>query len=68
MKQNVGTIDKVIRLLIAAIIVVLYFFTDMIPGTLGIVLLIFAGVFTLTSLVGFCPIWTIFKFTTTQKK
>jgi hypothetical protein len=68
MKQNVGTIDKVIRLLIAAIIVVLYFFTDMIPGTLGIVLLIFAGVFTLTTLIGSCPLYSIFKFTTTQKK
>jgi hypothetical protein len=68
MKKNVGIIDKVIRLLIAALIIILYFFTDLIPGTLGIVLLVFAGVFVLTSLLNFCPIWAIFKLSTAKKE
>ncbi|MBN2272875.1 MAG: DUF2892 domain-containing protein [Bacteroidales bacterium] len=56
MKKNMGTIDKVIRILIAIAIAVLYF-TDLISGTLAVVLLILAGVFVLTSLVSFCPLY-----------
>ena len=63
MKKNMGTADKVIRILIAALIAVL-FFTDVISGTLGIVLLILAGIFVLTSLVSFCPLYTIFGWKT----
>ena len=54
-----GTIDKAVRVTIAAIIAILYF-TNVITGTLGIVLLILAGVFALTSLISFCPIYRIF--------
>ena len=63
MKKNMGTADKVIRILIAALIAVL-FFTDVISGTLGIVLLILAGIFVLTSLISFCPLYTIFGWKT----
>ncbi|MFW6351104.1 MAG: YgaP family membrane protein [Bacteroidota bacterium] len=56
MKKNMGSADKIIRILIAAIIAVLYF-TNVISGTLGIVFLILAGVFVLTSLVSFCPLY-----------
>ena len=59
MKKNMGTIDKLIRLTIAAIIVVLYYLGT-ISGTLGIVLLVLAGVFVLTSIISFCPLYTIF--------
>lgn len=59
MKKNMGTADRVIRVLIAAVIAVLYFM-KMIPGTLGIVLLILAGVFVLTSLISFCPLYAPF--------
>lgn len=59
MKKNMGAADRMIRVIIAAIIGVLYF-TNVILGTLGIVLLVFAGVFLLTSLVGFCPLYTPF--------
>lgn len=58
MKKNMGTIDKLIRLAIAAVVVVLYYM-GIIPGTLGIVLLVLAGVFVLTSLISFCPLYTI---------
>ena len=63
MKKNMGTIDKVVRVAVAAIIAILYF-TNVLTGTLGIVLLILAGVFVLTSLISFCPIYRIFGFST----
>ena len=67
MKKNMGTIDKVVRVTIAAIIAILYF-TNIITGTLGIVLLILAGVFALTSLISFCPIYSIFGLSTCPVK
>jgi hypothetical protein len=67
MKKNMGTIDKAVRVTIAAIIAILYF-TNVITGTLGIVLLILAGVFALTSLISFCPIYSIFGLSTCPVK
>jgi hypothetical protein len=58
MKKNMGNIDKAIRLILAIIFVILYF-TNVVTGTLGIVLLIFAAVFTLTSIIGFCPLYPL---------
>lgn len=51
-----GMADKIIRLVIAALIAVLYF-TGTISGITGIILLIVAGVFILTSLIGSCPLY-----------
>jgi len=59
MKKNMGNADKIIRFVLAAIIAVLYF-TGTVTGTLGIMLLIVAGVFVVTSLVNFCPLYTLF--------
>lgn len=67
MKPNMGTTDKIIRLAVAALVAVLYF-TNVIQGTLGIVLLIFAGVFVLTSLISFCPLYPLFGMNTSKKK
>ena len=67
MKTNMGTIDKVVRIVIALIFIGLYF-TNVITGTLGIVLLVLAGVFILTSLVGFCPLYLPFGIRTGGKK
>jgi hypothetical protein len=58
MKSNMGTVDKTIRLIIAVIIGVLYF-KGIITGTLGIVLLVLAGVFVITSFISFCPLYTM---------
>lgn len=63
MKKNMGMADKIIRIMIAALITVLYF-TNIISGALAIVLLIFAGVFVATSLLGFCPLYTLFGWNT----
>ena len=56
MKKNMGTVDKVIRILVAVVIAVL-FFTNVITGILGIVLLVLAGVFVTVSLISFCPLY-----------
>ena len=67
MKKNMGTIDIAIRLVIAAIVVILYF-THVISGTIAIILLIFAGVFIMTSLLSFCPLYLPFRINTRSKK
>jgi hypothetical protein len=67
MKKNMGTADRIIRIIIAVAIAIL-FFTDVISGTLGIVLLILAGIFLLTSLVSFCPLYAPFGLRTCPPK
>ncbi|WP_188443345.1 YgaP family membrane protein [Planktosalinus lacus] len=67
MKKNMGTADRIIRVIIAAIVGVLYF-TGTISGTLGIVLLVLAGVFVLTSLISFCPLYAPFGIKTCPMK
>ena len=67
MKKNMGIIDITIRLVIAALVIVLYF-THVISGILAIVLLIFAGIFILTSILGFCPLYLPFGISTRSKK
>ena len=58
MKKNMGNIDRIVRVAIAAIFVTL-FFTNVVTGVLGYVLLGLAGVFVLTSAVSFCPLYTL---------
>jgi hypothetical protein len=67
MKKNMGTADRIIRVIIAASVGVL-FFTGTISGTLGIVLLVLAGVFVLTSLISFCPLYAPFGIRTCSVK
>jgi hypothetical protein len=67
MKKNMGLVDKVVRILIALVIGIL-FFTNVISGTLGIILLILAIVFLLTSLISFCPLYIPFGIKTNKDK
>ena len=67
MKKNMGTVDKVIRVLVAVIVLVLYF-THVISGTLAVILLILAGVFIVTSLIGTCPLYLPFGLNTGKKE
>lgn len=67
MKPNMGNVDKAIRILVAVIIVALYF-TEQLSGTTAIVLLIFAGVFILTSFMSFCPLYLPFGISTRKNK
>ncbi|CAN5354658.1 DUF2892 domain-containing protein [soil metagenome] len=67
MKRNMGNVDRTVRFIVAAIVAVLYF-THVITGTLAIVLLVLAGIFVLTSLVSFCPLYSLFGFNTCPAK
>jgi len=58
MKKNMGGTDKFVRILLAIAVAVLYF-TGTISGVLGILLLVFAAVFLITSFISFCPLYTI---------
>lgn len=66
MKHNVGSADKIVRFLIAAVVAVLYF-TNTISGTVAIVLGIIAIVMVLTSFISFCPLYGIFRINTIKK-
>jgi hypothetical protein len=67
MKANMGGADRIIRILIAVVAAVLYF-TGTISETIGIVAMVIAGVFLLTSLISFCPLYTIFGISTCPAK
>ncbi len=54
-----GSTDRLLRI-VAAIVIAALYFTGVLHGTLGIVLLVLAGVFVLTSFVGFCPLYLPF--------
>ena len=67
MKKNMGTIDRVIRILVAVVIIALYFMGE-ISGTAAIVLLAFAAVFILTSFMSVCLLYLPFGLSTIGKK
>lgn len=67
MKRNMGNADRIFRLLVAAVIAVLYFL-HVISGTVAIVLLVIAGIFLLTSLVSVCPLYSLFGISTCPVK
>lgn len=67
MTKNMGLADRIIRIIIAAIVGILYF-TGTISGTIGIVLLVLAGVFVLTSIISFCPLYAPFGIKTCKIK
>lgn len=63
MKKNMGTIDRIIRIILALLFVILYF-TGIIKGILGIILLVLSGIFLITSILAFCPLYLPFKIST----
>ncbi len=67
MKKNMGSADKIIRIILAIVVGVLYYM-GIITGTLGIVLLVFAAIFVITSFVSFCPLYAPFGISTACKK
>ena len=67
MKKNMGGTDRIIRLVLAAVFGYLYF-SGTVTGTLGIVLAVLGAVFVLTTLVGFCPLYTLVGINTCPAK
>ncbi|MCK5640076.1 MAG: DUF2892 domain-containing protein [Gammaproteobacteria bacterium] len=66
MKKNMGTLDRIIRTILALGIMALYF-TGNISGTLAIILGIITVIFLLTSIISFCPAYLPFKISTCDK-
>lgn len=66
MTKNMGMLDRTLRTIVALAVAALYFMGRL-PGTLGIVLLVFAGVFLVTSFVSFCPVYTLLGISTGKK-
>lgn len=67
MKKNMGSVDRIIRIILAAVFAVLYF-THTVSGTLGIVLLVLGGVFLFTSVISFCPLYALVGLNTCPAK
>jgi hypothetical protein len=67
MKKNMGSADRIVRLIVALVIAVLYF-TNVVAGTLGIILLVVAAIFALTSFISFCPLYAPFGLSTCKTK
>ena len=67
MKTNVGSIDRVLRVLIAVAASILYF-TETVEGTLGYIVLAVGAIMLLTALIGFCPIYSIVGLSTCKTK
>lgn len=67
MKKNMGMVDRVVRIILAIVFAVLYF-TNVVTGTWGYILLALAAIFLLTSLISFCPLYLPFKLNTGKKE
>lgn len=67
MKKNVGTTDKIVRIILAIVFAAL-FLTGTVKGTLGIVLLVLGVILVATSLVSFCPLYLPFRLNSARKK
>ncbi|GMN06489.1 DUF2892 domain-containing protein [Croceitalea sp. MTPC5] len=67
MKKNMGGTDRIVRFVIALIVLALYYF-EVIGGTLAYVLLALSVIFVLTSFVSFCPLYSIFGLSTCKVK
>ncbi|UEG50128.1 DUF2892 domain-containing protein [Ferruginibacter lapsinanis] len=67
MRKNMGNADRIIRIIVAIVISLLYS-THIISGTFGMILLVLGGVFLVTSLISFCPLYTLLGINTCKKK
>lgn len=67
MNHNMSTADRIIRLIVAAIIVFLYL-NHNIEGTMGMIFIVIAVVFALTSFISFCPLYSLFGLSSKKKR
>lgn len=67
MKANMGSADRIIRIILAVVMGVLYF-QGIVTGVLGIVLVVAAVIFAFTSLISFCPLYALFGLSTRSKE
>lgn len=67
MKQNMGTVDRIVRVVLALVIVALYL-TGNLSGLAAIILGVLALIFLVTSAIGFCPLYVPFKISTRKQQ
>ena len=67
MKRNMGSADRVLRIL-AALVVAILVFTNVISGTLAVILMVFAVIFLITSFIGLCPLYSLLGFSTCKNQ
>ena len=67
MKQNMGTIDKLIRLAVVLVILILYF-VKVLTGIWSVIFFIIAAIFILTSIFGICPLYLALRISTAKKE
>ena len=67
MKKNMGPIDRILRIILAIVVAVLIYLGEL-QGTAAIILGSIAGIFLLTSLISFCPLYTLFGLKTCPAK
>jgi glucokinase len=63
MKKNMNNTDRIVRVVLAILFAALYF-TGTVAGTAGLVLVVLGGVFLATSVISFCPLYTLVGFST----
>ena len=66
MKKNMGSADKTIRILLAIVVGILWY-NGIIEGTFAYVLMTFAVIFLITSIISFCPLYALFGISTCKK-
>lgn len=67
MKRNMSNLDRIIRVILAAVFAYLYF-GGIVSGTFGIVLVVLSAVFLLTAIIAFCPLYLPFKLSSFKSK
>jgi Protein of unknown function (DUF2892) len=67
MKKNIGSTDMLIRIIIGLLFLALWGF-KVISGIVAIVLLVVAGIFIITALAEFCPLYGFLGISSCKKK
>ena len=67
MKKNMGSTDKIIRVLLAVVVALLWY-NGIVQGTLAYVLMTLAVIFLITSFISFCPLYALFRISTCKKR
>lgn len=67
MKKNMGNLDRIVRVILSIVFAVL-FFTGTVSGAMGTLLLVAGGVFLATSVISFCPLYTLLGINTCSVK
>ena len=66
MKKNVGKTDMIVRLVLAALLLIIYFIG--VGKMLGLIFIILAIILVVTGLTGICPLYYVFRINTLKKK